>query len=115
MALVARNARLSMALAAEFGRRLRRSERRRIECATGDTGRRLAAGLLELSERFGRPTDAGVVIELPLSQEELATFVGASHKSVTTALRRLRELDCVGTARRSITVRDPAALLRLCA
>jgi CRP/FNR family cyclic AMP-dependent transcriptional regulator len=91
--------------------RLRDADRKRIEFATADSVGRVAARLLELGERFGEPaSDGTVTIDLPLTQEELASWTGSSREAVARALQTMRELGWVQTARRRITLRDLAAL-----
>jgi CRP/FNR family cyclic AMP-dependent transcriptional regulator len=92
--------------------RLREADRRRLEFATRDTLGRVAARLFELAERFGRSTPDGVVVELPLSQDQLASWCGASREATVKALRTLRSLGCVTTSRRQIVVNDLEALRR---
>jgi CRP-like cAMP-binding protein len=92
--------------------RLREADRRRLEFTTRDTLARVAARLLELSERFGEPTADGVRVELPLVQDDLARWCGASRESTVKALRTLRGLGVVTTARRTVTVHDERALRR---
>ena len=46
----------------------------------------MAKALLDLSERFGRPTDDGLRVAHDLTQEELAQLVGASRETVNKAL-----------------------------
>src|SRR5947209_9041366 len=58
--------------------RLRDADRKRIEFSSLDTLGRVAWRLLELSERFGRQTVDGIAVDLPLSQEQLASWCGAS-------------------------------------
>jgi CRP-like cAMP-binding protein len=53
-----------------------------------------------------------VRITLPLSQDELAGWTGASREAVAKALHALRSLGWVDTARRRITVLDLEALRR---
>lgn len=43
---------------------------------------RLAKVLLELSESHGVPADAGILINLPLNQSEIAALVGATRESI---------------------------------
>jgi CRP/FNR family transcriptional regulator, cyclic AMP receptor protein len=47
---------------------------------------------------------------LPLSQEELASWVGASREAVSKAFQLLRTLQIVETGRRRVTVLDLGAL-----
>jgi CRP/FNR family cyclic AMP-dependent transcriptional regulator len=92
--------------------RLREADRKRAEFGASDTIGRVAARLVELAERYGRPTESGVRIDLPITQEELASWVGSSREGVNKALHTLRGLGWVETERRSITVVDSEALRR---
>jgi CRP-like cAMP-binding protein len=93
--------------------RLRDADHAQVEFAAHHTLSRVSSRLVELSERFGEPCDDGVLITLPISQEELASWSGASREATSKALRDLRELGAVETRRRNITVRDLDLLKRL--
>jgi CRP-like cAMP-binding protein len=93
--------------------RLRDADRQQVEFAAYHTLGRVARRLLELAERFGEPSDGGVLITLPISQEELASWAGASREATSKALRDLRDLGAVETGRRHITVLDADALRKL--
>jgi CRP/FNR family transcriptional regulator, cyclic AMP receptor protein len=93
-------------------RRFRDADRKRIEFAASHTLGRVAARIVELVERYGEPTDAGVAIDLHISQEELAGWTGSSREAVAKALHTLRELGLVETERRRITVLDVDGLSR---
>jgi CRP/FNR family transcriptional regulator, cyclic AMP receptor protein len=95
-----------------LAKRLRESDRQRLEFAMLDTLGRVARRLLELAERFGEPGDDGVRVELPLSQEQLASWCGCSREATVKALRTLREVADVTTGRRTFTLRDPELLRR---
>jgi CRP/FNR family transcriptional regulator, cyclic AMP receptor protein len=92
--------------------RLRLADLQRKEFSGSNTLGRVARRLIELSDRHGVEEEDGVTITLPLSQEELAGWTGASRESVTKALRTLRELGWIETGRRSIAVRDRESLRR---
>jgi CRP/FNR family cyclic AMP-dependent transcriptional regulator len=92
--------------------RLREADAKRVGYTAQDVVGRLAARLCELSERFGEPTPRGVRIELPLTQEDLAGWVGASREATSRALAQMRDLGWVSTARREITCHDVDALRR---
>jgi CRP/FNR family transcriptional regulator, cyclic AMP receptor protein len=72
----------------------------------------VAARLVELAQRYGEQTDRGVIIDLPISQEELAGWTGSSREAVAKALHSLRDLGLVVTERRQITVSDLDGLRR---
>ncbi|WP_432982024.1 Crp/Fnr family transcriptional regulator [Dactylosporangium sp. CA-233914] len=104
------HARVSFLLMRELTRRLRDADRKRIEFGAYDTTGRVAARLVELAERFGEPTPQGLRISLPLSQDELAGWTGASREAVTKSLRTLREEGCIQTGRLHVIVHDLDAL-----
>jgi CRP/FNR family transcriptional regulator, cyclic AMP receptor protein len=93
-------------------RRLRDADRKRVEFGAYDTVGRVASRLVELADRFGQPTEQGVRIALPLTQEELAGWVGSSREAVSKALRWMRALGWVETRRKAIVVLDLDSLRR---
>jgi CRP/FNR family transcriptional regulator, cyclic AMP receptor protein len=92
--------------------RLRDADRKRLEFAMLDTLGRVAWRVLELGEQFGEDGEDGLVVELPLSQEQLASWCGASREATVKALAALRTLGCVTTGRRTVTILDADALRR---
>jgi CRP/FNR family transcriptional regulator, cyclic AMP receptor protein len=104
--------RVALALLAVLTRRLRDADRKRVEFAAEDTMTRVAARIVELSERFGDKVARGLEIDLPISQEELAGWTGCSRDSVVNALQAMRGLGWIETQRRQILVRDIDALRR---
>jgi CRP/FNR family transcriptional regulator, cyclic AMP receptor protein len=90
--------------------RFRDADLKRVEFGASDTVGRLAARLVELGERYGESRGEGVHIELPLSQDELGAWTGASRAGVAAALRTLRDLGWIETGRRRIVLLDTDAL-----
>ncbi len=109
-AFLLRHARVGSVMLRLLSERLRDADRKRIEFASADTVGRVASRLVELAERFGEPEGDAVRITLPLTQEDLAGWCGASRESTAKALHTLRGLQWIDTARRRIVVRDIAAL-----
>ncbi len=105
-----RTPRVAVALLEVIARRFRETTIKRSQFAASDTLGRLAARIVELAERYGQPTDGGVLITVPLSQEEMAAWTGASRAGVAHAFQTLRELGWVQTNRRKLVVRDLQAL-----
>lgn len=86
----------------------------RLTMGAYDGEQRLARLLLELLNRFGeRGPDGAVGMGLPLSQTELASWIGKSREMVARAYRTWRDADIVRTGRRSITVMNVAELARI--
>ncbi|MGO9906195.1 MAG: Crp/Fnr family transcriptional regulator [Solirubrobacteraceae bacterium] len=107
-----RDAATAMELLRILAARLRDADRKRLEFAALDTLGRVAWRLQELGERFGEETSEGIEVELPLSQEQLASWCGASREATVKALAALRSLGCIATGRRSVLIRDAQALRR---
>jgi CRP/FNR family transcriptional regulator, cyclic AMP receptor protein len=96
---------------AVLSRRLRDADLRLTQFASADTLGRVSARLLELCDEHGERTDDGSVrITLPLTQEELAGWAGASLEATVKSLRTLRELGWIETRRRAIVVHDLEAM-----
>jgi CRP/FNR family transcriptional regulator, cyclic AMP receptor protein len=97
---------------AQLTERLRSADDERRALASATVLERLAARLVELAERTGRPGPEGgsVAIRLPLSQSELAAAVGATREAVAKALRLLREEGLVSTRPGAIVVSELAPL-----
>jgi CRP/FNR family cyclic AMP-dependent transcriptional regulator len=111
-ALLARYPRIALVILRMVARRLRYADVQRAQFGTLDVAERLARRLLELCDRFGSQQERGIEISLPLSQEELANWVGASREAVAKAFQLLRTLDIVETGRRRVIVLDREALER---
>lgn len=102
----------AMELLRVLANRLRDADRKRLEFAALDSLGRVAWRLQELGERFGEETADGIEVELPLSQEQLASWCGASREATVKALAALRTLGWITTGRRSVLIRDADALRR---
>jgi CRP/FNR family cyclic AMP-dependent transcriptional regulator len=102
--------RVALRIAEQMEKRFRRVESRVEGLALRDLRSRVCFMLLELAEDFGRPQDGEVLIDLPLSQLDLATLVGASRQSVNECLRDLREARRIATHQRRFALLDPVGL-----
>jgi CRP/FNR family transcriptional regulator, cyclic AMP receptor protein len=103
---------IAMAVLSLLSRRLRDADAKRIESVVGTSQERVASRLLELCDRFGEREGDVIRITLPLSQEELASWAGASVESVGRALQTMRGLGWITTGRRDIGVLDLPQLRR---
>lgn len=89
-----------------ISRDLRNSIDRTTARASADTTQRLAMLLADLAERYGEHTDRAVEINLALTQDDVAGWIGATREATARSLRTLRDRGCVATARRRISVTD---------
>jgi CRP-like cAMP-binding protein len=102
--------RLALLMLQAMTRRLRESDRKRVEFGAYDTPGRVARRLVELVERYGESEGTNVRITLSLTQDELAGWTGSSREAVSKALREFRDRGWITTGRRSIIVVDVDAL-----
>jgi len=112
LALLERHPHMALAILRTVARRLRYADIQLAQYATHDVVGRLAHRLVELSERFGTARDDGIEVALPFSQEDLASWVGASREAVSKAFQTLRSLHVVETGRRRVIVHDLDGLRR---
>ncbi|MDW3219647.1 MAG: Crp/Fnr family transcriptional regulator [Acidimicrobiales bacterium] len=92
---------------------LRSAVHRTTARASADTTQRLAMLLCDLSQRYGEVNGSGVNIDLALSQEDVAGWIGATREATARSLRTLRDRGCVITGRRRIGITDLTALQRV--
>jgi CRP-like cAMP-binding protein len=92
---------------------LAEADRQLVDFATRDVTARVAGRLIELAEMSGEHDGAGVRITLPLSQDELGAWAGASREAVARSLHLLRELGWIETRRREIRVLNAEGLRSL--
>lgn len=69
---------------------------------------RTLAILRSLAARWGKPSPRGTVVNLPLSQEDLAAMIGATRESVNRALRDLCASGSVLRYGRRYVIPDPS-------
>jgi CRP-like cAMP-binding protein len=74
---------------------------------------RLVSFLMTMSGRFGKQTDDGIVIEVPLRQQDIASSINASRETASRALSALEKKGLISTKQFFITLKDPEALQSL--
>lgn len=99
-----RTPRVAVALLEVQTRRFREATLKRSQFAASDTIGRLAARLVELSERYGTQREDGIEIDLALTQDDIAAWTGASRAGVAKAFQTLRRLGWIETHPRRVLV-----------
>ena len=80
------------------------------QLATEKVERRVARALLRLGEQAGRRTEAGILIDLPLSREDIAQMTGTTLYTVSRIISRFEADGLVEAGRQHIVIRDVQAL-----
>jgi CRP-like cAMP-binding protein len=92
-------------------KRLRNTDQLVEDAAFLDVGDRLAKKLLGLMETHGRAAaQGGIELDLHLTQQELASMIGATRESVNKQLGAFRDRGLVAVDRQRITILRPEAL-----
>jgi CRP/FNR family transcriptional regulator, cyclic AMP receptor protein len=99
-------------LLAALARRLRRTNESIADLVFTDVPGRVAKALLDLSRRFGRPVENGIMVAHDLTQEELAQLVGASRETVNKALADFASRGWLKLEARAVLLQDVERLQR---
>lgn len=102
----------SLALVRMLSERLADADQARSEYGGADVGVRLARRLLSLAPPGAQVDGHGVRTALPLTQDELASWIGCSREAVARALAELRRDGVIRTGRRALWVLDVEELRR---
>lgn len=110
---VLNNQDLTARLLAILCERLRRTSVALEDIALFDLPVRLGRVLLKLGEDYGRQTDAGLRIDMKLSQKDLSNLVAATRESINKQLRTWREAGMVTIDGGYLILTRPARLKRM--
>lgn len=95
------------------GLRLQETQAQVVELATRQVHNRVARALSRLAEQAGRKTDGGILIDLPLSRQDIAEMTGTTLHTVSRLLTAWEEKGWVRTGRQKVTVVATDRLRRL--
>jgi len=111
---LARDADFAETLYALAGRGLADSAARLVALGRMDAPSRLAAFLVEMGGRLGRPGRAGLTLALPMTREDIADYLGLNPETVSRQLGRLRRAGLIEMRTPTrMAIPDPAVLERL--
>ncbi|WP_420630876.1 Crp/Fnr family transcriptional regulator [Candidatus Leptofilum sp.] len=94
----------------ELTHRVRYNTRQMDSLATLPVSQRLARKLLELAQDYGRIEADSVIIDMTLTQTNLASLIGATRESTNKILRDFRERYLIWFEHGRITILDADAL-----
>jgi CRP-like cAMP-binding protein len=93
--------------------RLYESQDRIRELATERVEQRIARSLVRLLNQSGRRIEGGVLLDLPLSRQDLAEMTGTTLYTVSRILTRWEQEGVVKSQRQRIVVTSPHRLMAL--
>lgn len=102
--LMRNNAQLSFNGMNMVGRRFTQMQNRFQELATQRVEQRVARAVMRLVRQFGRRTDNGILIDLPLSREDLAQMTGTNLYNVSRILSKWESEGLIATSRKQVSL-----------
>ncbi|RWE38084.1 Crp/Fnr family transcriptional regulator [Mesorhizobium sp.] len=93
------------------GSRLQDAHTRVIEMATEQVEQRVAHALLKLIKQSGRKTDEGLMIDFPLSRQDIAEMTGTTLHTVSRLLSAWEDQGLIKSGRQRVVVVEPHKLL----
>lgn len=109
-ALVRRFPELAQAVIRALSVRLRWVAQLAVILETQSAFERICAVLCALSERFGVPSEHGVLVDIRLTHDDLAAIAGVSRQFANTTLRALQKRALLAARKRSLILTDLDAL-----
>lgn len=95
------------------GARLNDMQTQVVEMATQQVEQRVAHALLRLVRQSGRKTEDGILIDFPISRQDIAEMTGTTLHTVSRLLTAWEEKGLVRSGRRQVSVIEPHKLLLL--
>ena len=83
------------------------------QLATEKVERRIARALLRLVQQAGRRVEHGVLIDLPLSRDDIAQMTGTTLYTVSRVVSRWEGEGILDAGRQQLVIRKPHALMSL--
>jgi CRP/FNR family transcriptional regulator, nitrogen oxide reductase regulator len=93
--------------------RLREVQERFRELATERVAQRIARALLRLVRQAGRRVEGGVLVDIPLSRQDLAEMTGTTLYTVSRVLSEWEGQGILESGRERVVVKRPHALVAL--
>lgn len=90
-----------------YSRRLQQAARTML---IKDASQLLCSVLINLSQKFGKDTELGLEIQLNLSQEELASYVGIPRQRLNRILGEFKSKNWLSTKYNKITLHDVSSM-----
>ncbi|MFM9858656.1 Crp/Fnr family transcriptional regulator [Pseudoxanthobacter sp. M-2] len=105
-AFIARSPVLALNALQTVGQRLQDAHARIRELSTEEVERRVAHALLRLVQQAGRKTEEGILIDFPVTRQDLAEMTGTTLHTVSRVMTGWEAKGIVASARKKVVVCD---------
>jgi CRP-like cAMP-binding protein len=93
--------------------RLDEMQQRFLEISAEQTERRIARALLRIMKHAGTKTNKGILIDVPITREDIADFTGTTHYTVSRVFSDWKRKGWVTSSRQKINITDVHSLVKL--
>lgn len=97
---------IGIKLLGEMSHRLRRAQENVRDLALKDSSARVAGLLIFLADKYGKQKKDNIILDISLTQQELASMIGSSRETVSRALGEFENKDLIKTSRKKIIIYD---------
>lgn len=104
---------VAIAVLHETAQRLQNAQETIRQLSAYPVERRIATILLALAEKLGEESDGGLLIQVPLSRQELADMAGATVETTSRVISKLEHSGVVRSGRQWIVIADGQRLAAL--
>jgi CRP-like cAMP-binding protein len=104
---------LALRMIEELGRRLREAQDMIKSMAVERVERRIARILLKLAATTGSSSEDGIIIELPLTRQDIAQMAGTTVETAIRTMSKFRKKGLVRTKRGRVTILEPHQLVKI--
>lgn len=112
-AFISRNPALAMNALQTVGQRLQDAHTRIRELSTEEVERRVAHALLRLVRQAGTKTEEGILIDFPVTRQDIAEMTGTTLHTVSRVMSAWEAKGMVSSGRKKVIVNDPHRLFVL--
>jgi CRP/FNR family transcriptional regulator len=105
--LILKHPSIGVKLLREMSGRLRRAQQNVRDLALKDSSARVAGLLIFLAEKYGKKKKNKVVLDISLTQQELASMIGSSRETVSRVLGKFENEGLIKTSRKKINIYQP--------
>ena len=109
-ALLKTNPEIFLRVTKAIGKRRKEVENRLEDMVFRSVPSRLAHLFLNLAKKYGKPTENGLMLDIPLTHLEIANLIGSTRETTTTQINELKRQGWIDVRKRSIYITDEAGL-----
>lgn len=102
--LILKHPSIGIKLLREMSSRLRHAQKNVRDLALKDSSARVAGLLIFLAEKYGQQKKDKIILDISLTQQELASMIGSSRETVSRILGQFESESLIKTSRKKIII-----------